>query len=80
MSADSDVPNTFVGNVKERVMNLMTPNVAAKIAARNKAMQDAVDATDDTAPPKAPGMKKGGKVKPRGVGMARKGHGKGKMI
>jgi len=89
MAADSDEPNTYLGNVRERIINLVAParraTPAATVATPNP--EDLVNPrlTRDlrsgfTQAEDADNYRKGGRVKakskPRGVGLARKGHGK----
>ena len=71
----ASLPRRAVGVVKDALTPQPTVNV---IEDRKRRMQEALDAAEG-APEKEQGMKKGGKVKARGVGCAVKGHGKGKF-
>lgn len=74
---------TYLGSVKDvlkgykdKAVAAVTPGSVKVIKDATQRQQDALDAADDT---NVPGKKKGGKIKPRGVGVAARGHGKGRM-
>ena len=68
----TSLPRRTIGAAKEALTPQPTVDV---IVDRKRRMKEALDEADGVT-----GMKKGGRVKIRGVGCAARGHGKGKML
>ncbi len=68
-------PPSYWGEVKSRAKRLVNPGAEDLAPAAAGTLQDESKRMSE-----ASGFKKGGKIKARGVGVAQRGHGKGRFV